>query len=352
MSLGLACSMGRFLPPGPGAPVKPLGEKSPGSKDLQSDTREEFSAGIRLGCNREPSIVPVDIAFITVNYNGLPYLTPLADFFESLDAPFAFTFTVVDNGSTDGSQAFLQSRRKIHSMETGANLGYGRAINRGVAATSSTYVCVMNSDVILNREALLRLWRFLKERPEAGVCAPRLTYADGRDQGMVFHRSLGAHYAGWISKILAQSTKRRIAKATAPVRVDGVLGAFFLIRRSVIPSPALFDEDFFFFYEDTALAHTLAKRSVPCYVVPEAVVVHLGGKSRSEESVSYFYESKHLYLTKFYGPFHARAIRLLDRARIFRKWLFYSALSLVAPSERIRSKRRHYRIAREAGRVK
>ena len=137
--------------------------------------------------------MPVDIAFITVNYNTLECVRRLAGFFKSLDAPFTFTFTVVDNDSRDGSQEFLQSRPEISYLQTGGNIGYGRAINRGVAATASKYVCAMNTDVILNREALIKLWRFLEERPDAGVCAPRITYEDGRNQGMVFKRSLFSH---------------------------------------------------------------------------------------------------------------------------------------------------------------
>lgn len=296
--------------------------------------------------------MPVDIAFITVNYNTLKYIQQLASFFETLNAPFTCTFTVVDNTSGDGSKEFLQSQAGIHYIQTGENLGYGRAINRGVAATSSKFVCVMNSDVVLNGEALVRLWRFLEDHPEAGVCAPRITYEDGRDQGMVFHRSLASHYADWVSRILAQSTKQKMAKAAGPVQVDGVMGAFFLIRRSLILPSGLFDEDFFFFYEDTALAHALANRAVKSFVVPDAAVVHLGGKSRSADSVAFFYESKYLYLNKFYGSLHARAVYWLDLGRIFRKWIFYSLVSLLAPSERLEFKRQHYKIARQRVRLK
>jgi N-acetylglucosaminyl-diphospho-decaprenol L-rhamnosyltransferase len=302
----------------------------------------------------ESSVVPVDIAFITVNYNTLECVSQLTSFFQSLrpDAPFTFTFTVVDNDSRDGSQEFLQSHPEINYLQTGGNIGYGRAINRGVAATASTYVCAMNTDVILNREALIELWRFLEERHDAGVCAPRITYEDGRDQGMAFQRSLFSHYANWFAKLLARYSKLKIAKAAAPLRVDGVLGAFFLIGRSVIPPPALFDEDFFFFYEDTALAHTLLNRGVPCFILPDATIVHIGGKSRSADSISFFYDSKYLYLKKFYGPLHANAIYFLDRARILRKWSFYSLFSLVTASERIKSKRRYYKIAWDTPRLR
>jgi N-acetylglucosaminyl-diphospho-decaprenol L-rhamnosyltransferase len=291
------------------------------------------------------AVASVDIAFLTVNYNTLDLVRKLAAFFDAVAVPFTFSLTVVDNNSSDGSQEFLASCPHLHSIQTGTNLGYGRAINRGVAATDSKYICVTNTDVILNTEALTALWHFMETHPGTAVCAPRIVYADGRDQGMVFRASLLAHYADGYGKLLAARAKSKIAHATAPVRVDGVMGAFFLVRRSAIPSPALFDEDFFFFYEDSALSHTLKNSAAPCFVLPGVSIVHLGGKSRSEASVSLFYKSKYLYLMKFYGRIHSRAVRLLDLFRTFRKWLLYSVLRWVVPSDRIKSKQTHYKIA-------
>jgi N-acetylglucosaminyl-diphospho-decaprenol L-rhamnosyltransferase len=290
-------------------------------------------------------VTPVDVAFVTVNYNTLRLVKQLTVFLETLVAPFTYSLTIVDNNSTDGSQEFLRTYAGIKYLQTGENIGYGRAINCGVAATDSKYVCVTNTDVILNREALVSLWRFMEERPEVGVCAPRITYEDGRDQGMVFNRSLFAHYANWFAKVLAIYSKLKVARATAPFRVDGVMGAFFVIRRSVVPPPALFDKDFFFFHEDMALAHTLKNRGTPCFVVPNAKILHVSGKSRAADAVKLFYESKYLYLKKFYGPVHAKGIYSLDRARILRRWSFYSLLARLGASERIDSKRRYYEIA-------
>jgi len=293
----------------------------------------------------------VDIAFITVNYNTLNYVKELAAFFEALDAPFTFSFTVVDNASTDGSQEFLKSCPNLHYLQSGENAGYGRAINRAVAATASKYVCVTNTDVRLNPDALVTLWTFLEEHADVGVCAPRITYEDGRDQGMVFKPSLAAHYINWFAKLVAWRSKLQVARSGGPLRVQGVMGAFFLLRRAVIPSPALFDEDFFFFYEDTALAHTLKNSGVKCFVLPGVSIIHIGGQSRSLGSAVLFYKGKYLYLKKFYGPVHAKCIYLLDRARISYKLLTYSILAWFSSSDRISAKRRHYAHARTSARL-
>jgi GT2 family glycosyltransferase len=96
----------------------------------------------------------------------------------------------------------------------------------------------------------------------------------------------------------------------------------------------------------------LKNSGVPCFIVPSATIIHLGGKSRSTNSISSFYESKYLYLRKFYGPLHAKAIYLTDRARILRKWSLYSLFSRLTDSERIKAKQRYYKIAWDTSRLK
>jgi N-acetylglucosaminyl-diphospho-decaprenol L-rhamnosyltransferase len=289
--------------------------------------------------------VSVHIAFVTVNYNTPELIQKLDEFFSHLNVPFSFSFTVVDNGSCQHLEQLGRPHLHAPYIRLEKNIGYGPAINRGVAATDSKYICVMNSDITLNREALMALWDFLERRPDAGVCAPRLVYPDGREQGMIFHQSLFSFYANWFAKSQARLSKVKLARSKIPLKVAGVLGAFFVIRRSVIPTPSLFDEEFFFYYEDSALAHVLKDRGVEVFVVPSVTVTHVGAKSSSAACAPSYYVSRRLYLQKFYGQFHAKNIALLDRLRILRKLVFYSMTSLLWVSERLESKRMHYEAA-------
>ena len=283
-----------------------------------------------------------DITFVTVNYNTRDLVREMLNFFRSASLPFSHALVVVDNNSTDGSHEFLTAQDDLLYIPAGENLGYGRAINRGIQASDSRYICVLNTDVVLNGACLTRLWEFMEQTPDAGVVAPCIANRDGSTQGFIFHKCRASIILNIVNKLITSALKKKLARASAPVRVHGVLGAFFVIRRSLIPDSRLFDEDFFFYYEDTDLAHRLFDTGIRCYALPDCSVIHLGGSSTSIEGARMFYKSKRLYLAKHYGFPFANMILSLDRLRLKLKHVKYSLLSLVVPGEKIARKKHYY----------
>ena len=285
----------------------------------------------------------VDAAFITVNYNTRPLLEEMVKFFRATPLPFSHRLTVVDNASTDGSREFLASCPDVTTLCNGENWGYGRAMNRGIAATQSKYVCLLNTDVVLNADALGALYGHLESHPQTGVASPRICYPGGRTQGFIFFDGLIPLYSTLAAKLLAKHHKLRVERATRPLRVDGVLGAFLFLRRELCPDGQLFDEDFFFYFEDSDLACRLARRGVRCDILPERSVVHLGGGSTAIRNGVQYYRSKYLYVQKQFGVRHASALQRLERLRIGQKILFYRLLKTVYPSESVLRKLELYR---------
>ena len=290
----------------------------------------------------------VDIAFITVNYNTKTLLEEMAAFFRSALLPFTFSLVVVDNASSDGSHEYLSRQADIVYIPAGENLGYGRAINRGIQASDSRYVCVLNTDVVLSGEALTKLWDFMEHNPDAGVVAPRITNRDGSTQGFIFHKSTLSNVFHVVNKFRTSLLKMKLARATLPMQVHGVLGAFFLARRSLAPDGRLFDEDFFFYFEDTDLAHRLFEAGVRCYALPASSITHLGGSSTSLEGARMFYKSKNLYLKKHYGSAFANAVKGIDRLRLRVKFFKYCLLAPVSSSTRVAEKKSYYSAMRYA----
>ncbi|MBJ6725944.1 glycosyltransferase family 2 protein [Geomesophilobacter sediminis] len=284
----------------------------------------------------------LDVAFITVNYNTRELLESLINFFRQARLPFSFSVTVVDNGSTDGSLEFLDTVPEVLTLKMGENLGYGKAMNRGIAQSHARYLCLINTDVELNEQALTALVEHLDRHREVQVASPVIRYADGRIQGFFFKFGLPTLYLDLYKKLCNSLIKRKVASAQRPLRVDGIAGAFIFCRSSLARHGKLFDENFFFYYEDTELAHRLYQAGHRCEVLPRESIIHYGGGSSSPRHIQLFYAGKYRYVRLLHGDGHARAVMLQDLMRVGAKRLFYELVGRVAPSEHINRKRESY----------
>ena len=284
----------------------------------------------------------VDVAFITINYNTRELLNSLVDFLDRAEFPFTYSITVVDNNSSDGSLESLADGPQVRIVANGENLGYGAAANRGVNATNSRYVCVLNTDVILNREAITALWNYLEDHPSTGMCTPIVTYKDNRIQVFFFKFQLLMYYGEFLAQMYTKYIKLLLPHARQPLKIDGIAGALLFLRRSFIAGEALFDEDFFFYFEDTDLAYRWKKQGFASYILPDHRIIHLGGQSGKGRNQTLFYAGKYRFLRKHYGPAHAERIKRIDYWNIKRKVFSYQILSLIVPSMKIKQKLASY----------
>lgn len=289
------------------------------------------------------STLPVDVAFITVNYNTCRLLEELLHFFRTTPLPFSFSLTVVDNASSDRSPDFLAACPDVTTILNSENLGYGRAMNLGIAASDSRYLCLLNTDVILNAEALTALVSHCDIRPDVAVCSPVIRYLDGSIQGFFFKFGLPTLYLDLYKKLWNKNFKIKLASAREAVPVDGIAGAFIFCRRDIASvAGKLFDEDFFFYYEDTELAHRLLKQGKHCEVLPRYSIIHIGGQSSSIRHIRLFYAGRYLYLNKQYGALHTKSVFVQDVVKVTLKLLFYRCAAFVTENDTIHFKLESY----------
>src|SRR5438045_4871200 len=87
---------------------------------------------------------------------------------------------VVDNASTDGSvDGLLRAHPGVRVVRSGGNLGYARAANLGIAATSANVVAVLNPDTVVRPGAGAALTARFAAEPDLGAAGPRLQNSDG-----------------------------------------------------------------------------------------------------------------------------------------------------------------------------
>jgi GT2 family glycosyltransferase len=168
-------------------------------------------------------------------------------------------------------------------------------------------------------------------------------YEDGRMQLFFFKFSLLFCYWELLAKLYTKFFKLRVARSCCPLKIDGITGALLFLRRSYIDGDTLFDEDFFFYYEDTDLAYRWKKRGLASYVLPDHSIIHLGGQSGKGRNNRLFFSGKYLFLRKHFGAGHAEIIKTIDFWKIARKVITYRLLSFVFPTRQVLQKLSSYR---------
>lgn len=200
---------------------------------------------------------------------------------ESIRAEGVLDIVVVENGAP-GSVPDLEG---VRILQPGVNLGYGRGVNRGVAALpASTYLLVANPDVVVHEGAVAALVSHLEANPDVAIVGPTILRSDGTTYPS--HRVFPNVLLAGLHAVLEPwwPDNPATARYRAPRRdgsADWVSGACFLVRRDAFEQVGGFDERYFMFAEDMALCFELGERGWRVGIEPDAVVTHVEGVSRA-----------------------------------------------------------------------
>jgi len=229
----------------------------------------------------------LDVSAVVVSYNSATYL---ADCLRSLRSEGLADVVVVDNASGDGSVEVVRSTDpEATVVSTGANLGFGSGANRGVAATLSRYVLILNPDTIVEPGTVKALAEALDRDPGLAVVGPRIENLDGTLYPSVrrfpdLPVAVGHAFLGLVWPANPYTRRYRMLDSDhgrPAADVDWVGGACLLVRRAAFDVVAGFDEGYFMYVEDVDLCWRLGRAGWRMGYEPAGRVVHaLGGSSR------------------------------------------------------------------------
>jgi GT2 family glycosyltransferase/glycosyltransferase involved in cell wall biosynthesis len=294
-------------------------------EELTVRRRDRTTRGERQGTSALPTV-----AAVVLNYRT-PEQTWLA--VRSLQTSFTSPkhIIVVDNGSNDGSADTLRATlERVRVVETGANLGFSGGVNAGIRtalAAGCDSVLLVNSDVVLAPDAIGRLLERMKADASVGIAGPLLLSRE--EPGRI--ASAGIDYSRVTGRMRQRGAGAKVASlAGRSEAVDAVSGCVMLVRRSVFEQVGLFDEQYFFSFEDIDFCLRAARQGFQSACVLESVAYHEGGKTIGRRSARrvYFATRNHLRLQSLVGHPGRRAV---GAAAIMALSAAYVTLSPEAP---------------------
>ena len=226
-----------------------------------------------------------------------------ADLPACLDALFRQTqrpseVVVVDNGSNDGSAEFARSHAVVTCVERNSqNRGFAAAQNQAIALTKSSWVLVLNPDVVLEPDFLSQLAPHLEKDASVGTLCGKLLRSerDGSPRVPATLDSAGIRFERSWRHLDRGSEEPDRGQFDEVEAVFGASGASACYRRAMIEDVSVegefFDEAFFAYREDADVAWRSQLLGWDCLYVPAAVGYHVrrvlpGNRSQLPASIN------------------------------------------------------------------
>jgi GT2 family glycosyltransferase len=216
----------------------------------------------------------------------------------------AHSVIVADNASTDATTDKLRSSfPEVYLVETGGNLGFAVACNRGAAAGTGEVVVLLNNDVEARSNFLERLIQPFERDRTVGSVAASLVRPDERtidSIGLTADPTL----AGF-PRLTGEPTAEAMARRPVLVGPSGGAAAY---RRTAWEQVGGLDEHIFIYGEDLDLALRLRSAGWSAAAAPDAVGVHLGSATLGHRSAWQRYQGgfSRGYLLRRYGVLRTR----------------------------------------------
>ena len=235
----------------------------------------------------------ISISVIIVNYNAQYFLKNCLGSIFSSDIIDQIEVIVVDNASSDGSCDMLKDDfPEVTCIQNKANVGFGKANNKGVSIAKGDYILILNPDTMLGETSLSQMLNFCKNQKEFGAAGVQFIDGSGNflpesKRNFPTLKVAGAKLLGYSKYYYANHIDKESIN-----KVDILTGAFMFVKREVYEEIGGFDEEFFMYGEDIDLSYRISKAGYKNHYVGNIKVLHFKGESTTKDR---------FYLTNFYG---------------------------------------------------
>jgi N-acetylglucosaminyl-diphospho-decaprenol L-rhamnosyltransferase len=238
-----------------------------------------------------------ELIVVTVTYSPGAHLDRfLASLSHATDRPV--TVVMADNGSTDGApEAALEKHPNSRLFRTGANLGYGAAVNRAVSsylideglAGDPEFFVVANPDVVWGPRSIDEMLEAGTRWPRAGALGPLIRDPDGsvypsaRHQPSLIRGGMHAVVSPFRMSNPWTAAYRQDRMEPSEREVGWLSGSCLLLRRAAFDDVHGFDPRYFMYMEDVDLGDRLGRAGWLNVYVPMAEILHDKGHATGRD---------------------------------------------------------------------
>lgn len=264
------------------------------------------------------------VSIVFVNYKTPDLLHHAIRSLVAFTKGIAYEIIVVDNFSQDNSQAYItEAFPFVKWINNSYNAGFARGNNAGVRAASYNYVLIINSDTLLQDDAVslcYNKFKQLENECRIGLLGCQIKSFEG-----AVLPSVHSAYKSITALLQKNPLWIKIFGASRPVAytaewyatshfAEHLSGAFLMFNKQQLSTTSLWlDEDFFLYYEDVEWCVRLNRLGFKQYYFADTHILHKdSGSSKSSERKNFqILISELLFVFKTYNALYYHAYVLL-----------------------------------------
>jgi N-acetylglucosaminyl-diphospho-decaprenol L-rhamnosyltransferase len=216
------------------------------------------------------------LSAVIVTHNSAEVITGCLDSVRT-ELPGA-EIVVVDNSSTDNTQACVAAHDSVKLLVNSTNIGFGRACNQGAHLARGSLLVLLNPDVTVMKADVPSLINQSITRP-FGLMGPLFTSGA---RVLPITRPESPWPVDLLEHLLGPLIPRELGGFPRIAPSRGAWwpgGAVLLVARDEFLAAGGFRPEFFLYYEDRDLARRYRAAGLPVRITPAMLVSHIQGTS-------------------------------------------------------------------------
>jgi GT2 family glycosyltransferase len=211
---------------------------------------------------------------------------------------------IVDNDSKDGTVEWLSTTHYPLLTIPNANNGFSHGNNLGIKQANGKYILLLNPDTKLEKDTLQMMLDFMESHQDVGISGCKIIKPDGSLDLAARRRFPNPVNSFKRLFLLNNKDYNYLDKdENEEMEVDSLVGAFMLIRKSVIDKIGVLDETFFMYGEDLDYCWRAKEAGFKVWYYPKTFITHYKGASSEKiafKSLKWFHQAMWIFYKKHY----------------------------------------------------
>lgn len=236
----------------------------------------------------------MELSIIITSYKNPEFLRVCIDSIRKNLTLSDFEIIVSDSETEEKTEMMMrEDYPEIKFVASEKNIGFGGTVKNGYAISQGEYILILNGDILVKKEAIEKLLKYIKTNEKVGIVGPKLLNFNETFQPSCFryYTPLTILYRRtFLGKMkFAQKHLGRFLMKDFDHKnikeVDWLMGSVLMTKREAIKKVGTMDKRFKMYFEDTDWCRRFWENGYKVIYFPDAEMYHYHGKGSAGKNI-------------------------------------------------------------------